>query len=124
MAGSEQLLLRNARVIDGSGSPPQAGLDLLIEGERIVLVGRTLAAREGATVIDLAGKSLLPGLIDCHVHLAMVGDPDEVAKIATTPAPVWAWNAAENARRTLDAGFTAVRDLGTIAGVSPRLARV
>jgi imidazolonepropionase-like amidohydrolase len=121
MAGAEQLLLRNVRIFDGTGVLSESGLDMLVEGERIMRTGRDLTAREGAATIDLGGKVLLPGLIDAHVHLAMVGDPDEVARIGATPAPVWAWNAAANARRTLEAGFTAVRDLGTIAGVSVAL---
>ncbi|MGD9894677.1 MAG: amidohydrolase family protein [Dehalococcoidia bacterium] len=108
-----QLLLRNARLFDGTGAPPLSGIDLLIEGERIVAAGRGLAGREGAEVVDLDGRTVLPGLIDCHVHIAFDGDPDETAKLATMPAPVLAWHAAENARRTLEAGITAVRDVGS-----------
>ncbi|MGH2585040.1 MAG: amidohydrolase family protein [Dehalococcoidia bacterium] len=116
-----QLLLRNARLFDGTGAPTQSGVDVLVEGGRIAGIGRGITAREGAEVVDLGGRMLLPGLIDCHVHLAFMGDPDDIARMNTTPPPVHAWNAAENARRTVEAGFTAVRDLGTVHGVSVAL---
>jgi imidazolonepropionase-like amidohydrolase len=111
-ASQPQRLLRNARLFDGTGADPVSGLDLLIEGDRIVAIGRGLSAREGADTEDLDGRTVLPGLIDCHVHIAFSGDPGEVAQLATMPAPVLAWHASENARHTLEAGFTAVRDVG------------
>lgn len=117
-ADDRQTLLRNVRLFDGTGAPPRSDVDILFEGGRIAAVGPGLASREGTEALDLGGRMLLPGLIDCHVHIAMLGDPDEVAKIGTTPAAVWAWNAAENARKTVEAGVTGVRDLGTVAGVS------
>ena len=112
-ADDQQTVLRNARLFDGSGAPPQDGVNVLIEGGRIAAVGRDAGGREGAAVLDLDGKTLLPGLIDCHVHLAFAGDPDEVPRVPTMPTSVLAWQASEHARRTLEAGFTAVRDLGT-----------
>jgi imidazolonepropionase-like amidohydrolase len=111
-----QLLLRNATVFDGTGAPPRSGLDVLVEGDRIAAVGSDLAARADAEALDLAGRTLMPGLIDCHVHLTFMGDPDEVSP--ATPVPVLAWNAAANARRTLEAGVTAVRDLGAREAVA------
>ena len=111
-AADRQTLVRNARLFDGTGAPPQAGVDVLLEGGRLAAVGRNAAPRAGAEVIDLGGRTLMPGLIDCHVHLTFLGNPDEAAQAASTPAPVFAWNAAENARRALEAGVTAVRDLG------------
>jgi imidazolonepropionase-like amidohydrolase len=108
-----QILLRNALLFDGTGAPPATGLDVLVEAGRIAAVGSDLGARQDAQSVDLGGRMLLPGLIDCHVHIAFNGDPDEVARIPTMPAPVLAWQASENARRTLEAGITAVRDLGS-----------
>src|SRR5262249_9060755 len=116
-----QLLLRNAVLFDGSGTPPRPGTDVLVEGARIAAVGSGLSARAGAEVVDLAGRTLMPGIIDCHVHITFAGDPDDVAKLPTTPVPVIAWTAAENARRTLEAGVTTVRDLGSIHGISLHL---
>src|SRR5688572_23987387 len=63
--------LTNARVIDGSGAPPREAQTVIIKGRTIAAVGDTasLAAPEGATVIDLTGKTLIPGLIMVHEHL-------------------------------------------------------
>jgi len=118
-ADDRQTLLRNATLFDGSGAPPRPGVDLLLAGGRIAAVGTDATPRAGATVIDLAGRTVMPGLIDCHVHITFRGDPDEVSP--TVPVPVLAWNAAENARRTLEAGVTAVRDLGAREAVNVHL---
>src|SRR5436190_21556044 len=66
--------IRAARLIDGRGTAPLRDAVVLIEGERIVSVGSTLAVPAGAEVIDLGSATLLPGLIDCHTHITG-GDP-------------------------------------------------
>ncbi|HHX26781.1 MAG TPA: amidohydrolase family protein, partial [Firmicutes bacterium] len=65
-AGMERLLLRNAKIVDGTSSPWFWG-DVALEGERIVAIGRGLTA-SGARVIDLHGLVLAPGFIDMHSH--------------------------------------------------------
>ncbi len=70
-----QTLLTNARLIDGLGEKPLEKASILIDGERIAAVeAGDIPAPEGAQVIDLAGKTVTPGLIDTHVHTVMVGD--------------------------------------------------
>ena len=115
------LLLRNATLIDGTGAPPRADSDLLIENGRLTAVGRVEHPPAGGEVRDLGGRSVLPGLIDCHVHLTTDGNADDVAKMAELPAPDLAWIASENARRTLHAGVTTVRDLGARDSINIRL---
>jgi len=66
----------------------------------------------GARRIDCTGKFIIPGLIDCHVHLTGSGDPAELNAARTTPLAQRAWRAEAYARATLHAGFTTVRDLG------------
>jgi imidazolonepropionase-like amidohydrolase len=93
----------------------------------VVLEGGTIAAVGGqppggeAEVVDLQGRTLMPGLIDCHVHLTFSGEPQEVERAATVPVPDIAWTAAASARQTLDGGVTTVRDVGARAGVAIRL---
>jgi imidazolonepropionase-like amidohydrolase len=65
------LLIENARVIDGLGGEPEEGLSLLIRDGRIAAIGRDVEAG-GARRLDATGMTLLPGLIDAHVHLALV----------------------------------------------------
>jgi imidazolonepropionase-like amidohydrolase len=113
-------IFRNARLLDGTGAPPRTGVDVVLEGGTIAAVGEQSTGGE-AEVIDLRGRTLMPGLIDCHVHLTFSGAPDEVERAATVAVPDLAWTAAANAAQTLDGGVTTVRDVGARAGVAIRL---
>ncbi len=61
-------MIRNARVIDGTGSPARAAT-VVIDGDRISSVGSDIAAPKDARIIDASGQTLLPGLFDLHTHL-------------------------------------------------------
>ena len=67
-----RLLIEGATVVDGTGGPPRPGESVLVEGNRIAAVGPGVSAPDGAPVerIDAAGKTLMPGLIDCHCHIS------------------------------------------------------
>ena len=88
---------------------------VVVEGERIAAVVATAdAPDEGALEVHLAGCTLLPGLVDCHAHL--VGEPDGghgYAELLTRSGAQEALSGVRNARDTLLAGFTTVRDVGT-----------
>ncbi len=104
--------LRAARLIDGSGSAALSNAVVLIEGERITAVGSGLAIPENARVIDLGAATLLPGLIDCHTHIAS-GDPgDYYTELFRKSHVDLAISAHVFARRTLEAGFTTIREVG------------
>jgi imidazolonepropionase-like amidohydrolase len=111
------IYLKAARLFDGLSGGLREGVAVLVEGERIVAVGSaaTLPPPAGAEVVDLGDATLLPGLIDCHVHLAERAD--EYAPILMfRHGPLRAAiSAVGNARATLQAGFTTVRDLGSPA---------
>ena len=105
-------VLRAAQLIDGTGAAPMRPAMVRIEGERIVEVGPNVRITPGARVVDLGDATLLPGLIDLHTHLT--GDERvhwEDALVKSTPARDALWG-ARNARITLLAGFTSVRDMG------------
>ncbi|HEX9328419.1 MAG TPA: hypothetical protein VF915_17970, partial [Reyranella sp.] len=68
-ADAQVTALTHATLIDGSGAPPQAGVTIVIENGRIRDLGPGVAAPAGATVIDLAGKFVLPGIINGHGHV-------------------------------------------------------
>ncbi len=110
------VMVHAGRLFDGTGDTYRDGPQVIvIEGERIVEIGpeREVKNREGAEVIDLAGATVLPGLIDCHTHIASRADRyDEVLKFKTTPFHK-AFAAVKNAETTLKAGFTTIRDLGS-----------
>jgi imidazolonepropionase-like amidohydrolase len=93
---------------------------VLIDGGRVVAAGARdqVHVPADADRVDAEGLTLLPGLIDCHVHLRSRGNGRDLAEQLQTPPSMWVLNAVPAARATLDAGFTAVRDAGgTPAGV-------
>lgn len=109
---SPVVVIRAARLLDGTGAPPQSPGIVVVEGERIVAVGPDASIPSGATQIDLGDATLLPGLIDLHTHLTdAVGTHWEEVLTTTTPAQA-ALEGAGNALTTLRAGFTTVRDMG------------
>jgi len=108
---AESLVLRGASLVDGTGAPARPAT-VVVDGERITsLEGE---ARPGATEVDLAGHTLLPGLIDAHTHLAMT----EMGRQTDgwVPAAVLAAQIFGNASRMIDAGFTTARDVGGADG--------
>jgi len=109
------LAITNATIIDGTGHDPIENGTLLIDGERISAVGKQIAIPRAATVIDARGGSVLPGLIDTHVHFAE--DLNVLASLFTPPS-LYLLQTIPRMRATLDAGVTTVRDAGgTPAGV-------
>jgi imidazolonepropionase-like amidohydrolase len=112
---SERMIIRPGSLLDVVTGELLAERAVVVEGDRIVQVtGAGDAPAEGPAVVDLPDHTLLPGLIDCHSHL--VGEPDDgqgyAGMLARTGAQE-ALSGARNARDTLLAGFTTVRDVGT-----------
>ena len=107
------LAITRIRVVDGLGSSRDKGA-ILIHKDRITAVGAMRDVRIPRNVrrIDGRGLTVLPGLIDCHVHLCLGGEADVVGTVEKEFTQVTLLKAAEMARRTIDAGFTTVRDLG------------
>ncbi|HYU63252.1 MAG TPA: amidohydrolase family protein [Verrucomicrobiae bacterium] len=93
---------------------------VVIEDGRVTKAGRrseTQVPRDAETV-DASGLTLLPGLIDCHVHLTSLGEGLDFARELTTPPTLELMRAVRAAKRTLEAGFTTVRDAaGSPAGI-------
>jgi len=115
------IVLKAARVFTATSERPLTPGMVIVEGDHITQVGQSLATPPGAQVIDLGDATLLPGFIDAHVHLDMeMGEDwyrDFYQTIMRFPAEQ-AHYAALYARRTLEAGFTTVRDVGSVDYVS------
>ena len=105
------LLLTADALIDGSGSAPLRPGALLLQGDRIVAIDAHIEPPPDVERLHVAGATILPGLIDCHVHLSDEGLPDASARDRDPPA-LRVLRMADHARRTLAAGFTTVRDVG------------
>lgn len=102
--------LLNARLIDGTGRDPVDRAWLRLEGDRIAAVGDGPApSTADGRVIDCAGRTVMPGLIDCHTHLAA---GDYLNQVHLLSKPVLAARAFNAIRNTLESGFTTVRDAG------------
>ncbi len=117
-AAAETLYVQTGRLIDGVSNEVRTGQCVTIEKEHITAVGPCGKAPDGATRLDWSAYTVLPGLIDLHTHLADVGQSADVAApIKASPAET-ALVGARNARVTLNAGFTSVRDVGTYRGLT------
>ena len=103
--------IKAARAIDVRTGNVVSDVVVIIDGDRIREVGSNLRILAGAQIIDLGQKTILPGLIDSHTHLTF--DPGGFGgKLMSTSIPREALIGAKNARLTLDAGFTTVRNVG------------
>lgn len=109
------LLVAGGTVFDAvSGDVIRDGV-VRIEGDRIAAVGRAATVERGGRdvpVLDATGRFVLPGLMDCHVHLLAPATPDYATRGLKELVPYTVLRGAVNARRMLEAGFTTVRDVG------------
>ena len=107
-------LFKNAKVFDGCGQVIASGW-MLVDGDKIAGVGpmdRIPETESGLEITDLSGQTLLPGLIDGHVHICLEGSPDPLKTAGEQNEVQLSLLTAGHAARTLAAGFTTVRDLG------------
>lgn len=104
-------VLIGASLIDGTGAEPVKGRAVVVEGGQIADVVDAARAPRGGRV-DLGGLTLLPGLINCHVHLCLGAEPDPLRPLRDEPLALTTIKALVRARQTVEAGVTTVRDLG------------
>jgi imidazolonepropionase-like amidohydrolase len=120
MPEEEQVIGRNpvalvgGTLIDGRGGAPQEDSVVLVSGRIIEAAGSIDAVQvpADAEVVDVSGKTIMPGMIDCHCHISLTSLSLE--ENLFTPPAVRTLQAAEMMRRTLQAGFTTIRDAGTL----------
>ena len=111
-AAPHPIVLHAARLLDVETGRMSAPGEVLVQGERIVEAGSSVARRAGAEVIDLGDRTLLPGLIDAHVHLFLHPGAEDLQTVEES-VPQRTISAVLAARDDLMAGFTAERDMGT-----------
>jgi imidazolonepropionase-like amidohydrolase len=120
-----QLLIDDVRLWDGTGSPAKSKMSVEVRDGRVSWVGQASdwrGNRATVRVVDGRARTLVPGLMDCHVHYSSPGGPEWIARF-TDPLPEISIRAIELAEASLRSGVTTARDVGAPHGVSIRLAR-
>lgn len=119
------VVIRNVSLIDGTGAAPVPGSALISEGRRITWIGPEAQLPEGAagSAIDGGGGTVMPGMINCHVHLANDGSPDLFGQAERDSVTIAALRGYKNLQLTLQSGVTSVRDCGAASGIAIDLAR-
>jgi imidazolonepropionase-like amidohydrolase len=105
-----QLLFRNFRMLDLERDETASGYEILVEGELIREVSERPIKSAAASVIDCGGGTLMPGLIDCHVHVVL--SEVFIRQLENVPLTLMTARAMSSMRAMLDRGFTTVRDTG------------
>ena len=109
---ADTAVFQDATIIDCTGRDPFRGA-LVVSGNRIQAVGPSdqVSAPRDATVVDLGGRTLMPGLIDAHTHIAVV-DTRFWGNNVDYPGAIYPYAVAQNLKSTLMHGFTTIRDAG------------
>ena len=118
------IFLHCGRMIDVRGLEVLPERTIVVNDKKITRIDRGYTAAEasnGATVIDLKSQTCMPGLIDLHVHLSSSVTANSTMESFTFNPPDYAVRGVANAEKTLMAGFTSVRDLGSPQGVGVAL---
>jgi imidazolonepropionase-like amidohydrolase len=119
------IAIKAGRVIDVENGKVLEKQIILLRGKKIQAVGSDLKIPAGANILDFSMKTVLPGLIDCHTHLAdgaHDGNGDPTSQLKRTASEV-VLESVPNARMTLESGFTTVRDVGVYRALNDRALR-
>ncbi len=112
-ASAHDIVIHAGRLIDGTGAAPRSQVSILVHDDRITGVQNGYVTPAGAEVIDLSNETVLPGLIDCHVHITAAFHPgDPIRNAVTRTAFDNLIDGVTDARATLMAGFTSARSVG------------
>ena len=112
-ASAQVTAIRAGKLVDPDTGTVLAGQTILVRNNKIEAVGSNITIPSNAKIIDLSKQTVLPGLIDCHTHLADGQHGSEPMGIFRKTAAELALESVPNARVTLESGFTTVRDVGT-----------
>jgi imidazolonepropionase-like amidohydrolase len=117
------IVIHAGRLIDGVSTTTRERVSIVIEGDRIKAVENGFTQPAGAEVLDLSTSTVLPGLIDAHTHITSEGTGNWIVKVVTLTDTDAAVRSTVYARRTLEAGFTAIRNVGASGGADVSLKR-
>jgi imidazolonepropionase-like amidohydrolase len=118
-----QTVIHAGRLIDGTSTTVRERVSIVITGDRIVDVQAGFVTPSGAKVIDLSKSTVMPGFIDSHTHITSELGGNALLNEVTMGAVDAAVRSTVYAKRTLDAGFTTIRNLGSDGGADVALKR-
>jgi len=120
---SAEIAVQAGRLIDGVSTSARQNVTVLVGGGKVLSVQDGFQAPAGARVIDLRTSTVLPGFIDAHTHITGEGTGNAVVRAATESPVDDAVRSTAYAKRTLEAGFTTIRNLGAEGGADVALKR-
>ncbi len=126
MSQNSRLVIKSGNVFDSIEGKLKENLTIVTKHNEIVWVGDegSFEQEENDKVIDATGKTVFPGMIECHVHLSGTGTPLYEREYLRTKRDMWSYIALDNAQKHLASGFTCVRDAGCYKGVISSLKRI
>lgn len=113
LLSAQVIAVKAGKLVDPESATVLKDQIILIHDGKIERVGNNVLIPTGAKIIDLASETVLPGLIDCHTHLADGKREDDPVSVFRKTAAQYALESVPNAKVTLESGFTTVRDVGT-----------
>ena len=125
MSQDSRLVIKSGNVFDSIEGKLKENLTIVSKHREIVWVGDEGSfEEENDKIIDATGKTVLPGMVECHVHLSGVGDSQYEREMLRTKRDMYNFMALDNAQKHLVSGFTCVRDAGCYKGIVSSLKRV
>ena len=122
-AGKVDAVIHAGRLLDGVTATPRDKASVLIAGDRVAAIQDGWATPAGAKVIDLRTSTVMPGFIDSHTHITGEGTGNAIVRAVTETPLDDAVKSTVYARRTIDAGFTTIRNVGADGGADVALKR-
>ncbi|MBY9000347.1 MAG: amidohydrolase family protein [Candidatus Heimdallarchaeota archaeon] len=122
----KRLIVKSGNIFDSLTGSTLFNHTVVIEKNKIVWVNSDddFAKEETDQIIDATGKTILPGMVECHVHIYASGNPHFEREYVRTKTDMYHYFALNNSQKHLQSGFTCVRDAGCYPGIAPALRRI